>query len=254
MTGFEKYSMIFVQRAKELIHEENLTNNPDYREVLINQLFGLSGPKRISRKQTPDEVSFSRLFAGFTEIHTSYYSLLDIEVYLRRFPYPNTNVSKTRYLAYHIENYLNEVYILKERLNSYCALIVRLYRKDQTLKNLNNTITELSSIVQKSLKGITDTRGNHVHRSRFSDEDFDRLRSLELFNLGSKEIPLLRVLYNDAFKTTRKKYREFVTHNNKEIRKIINVYFDVLYTIVADNRGSVRYPSARAEQPTHALD
>jgi hypothetical protein len=214
MTVFDKYSEIFIHRTKELIEKEDLTNNPEYREVLKNQLLGSSGPKRITRKMTPTDIIFSKLFAGFTEIYNSYYSLLDIEVYLHRFPYHKTRVSKTRYLAYHMENYLNEVYILKVRLISYCTIVDRLYRKDQYLKDLKKTMKSLSDIVQKSLKGVIDARGTHVHSTRFTDENLDRLTTLELINHGPNKIPLMKTLYDSAYRNTRKDYSVTIKRKN----------------------------------------
>lgn len=245
MNGFDKYSKIFVGRAKELLDKENLRNNPEYQEVLMNKLLGLDGPKRMSRKIVSSDVFFGKLMAGFTEIYSSYFSLLDIEVYLRRFPYPNTRVSKTRYLAYHMENYLNEVYILKERLSSYCTVVTRLYRNDHTLNDPKDTLKHLSDIVQKSMKAITETRGAHVHSTRFTDEDLDRLTSLELVNKGPNQIPPLKTVYESTFRNARRKYCRAVKQNNEEIKKIIDAYFEVLYSVVTDGKGGVRYPEPR---------
>ena len=246
MTAFDKYSEIFIHRTKELIEKEDLVNNPEYHKVLTNQLLGLSGPKRLARKITPSDVFFSKLFAGFTEIHNSYYSLLDIEVYLRRFPYHNTGVSRTRYLAYHMENYLNEVYILKERLISYCTIVGRLYRNDQTLKDLLKTaMKDLSGIVQKSLKGITDVRRTHVHGTRFTDENLDRLSTYEMISHGPNKIPPLKILYNSTYRNTRKEYSVTIKRNNEQIRKILDTYFEVLYAVVSDKKMGIRYPSSK---------
>jgi hypothetical protein len=183
--------------------------------------------------------------AGFREIHNSYYSLLDIEVYIGRFPYGKTSVSKTRYLAYHMENYLNEVYILKERLNFYCTTVGRMYRNDQTLKNVKETMKTLSDCVQKVLKGTTDARGTHVHKNRFTDEDLDRLSSLELANHGPNDIPILKIMYESHYKKTRKKYSLAIKQSNKEIKDLLDGCFEVLYGVVADENRQIRYPKAK---------
>lgn len=245
MSAFDKYSEIFINRAKKLMEEEDLVNSPEYREVLTNQLLGRPGPKRRNRKMTPTDILFSKLFDGFTEIHKSYYSLLDIEVYLSRFPYPKTKVSKTRYLSYHMENYLNEVYILKVRLISYCTVIGRLYRNDSTFTNLKATMNAISEVVQNSLKGVIETRGRHVHKTRFTDEKLDRLTSLELVNFGPHKVPLFKTLYDSAYKTTRKGYAVTIKNNNEEIRKILDVCFEVIYGVVADEKGNIRYLGPR---------
>jgi len=247
MTAFDKYLDIFILRTAELIEKEDLKNNPEYHNVLTNQLLGLSGPKRITRKMTPFDLFFSKLYTGFNEIHNSYDSLLDIEVYLRRFPYNKTRVSKTRYLAYHMENYLNEVYILKERLDSYCTIVGRLYRNDQTLKDLDlkKAMKDLSAFVQKSLKGITDTRGAHVHNTRFTDENLARLSTMELINYGPKKISLLETLYDSTHRNIRKEYVVAIKQNNERIRIILDTYFEVLYAIVDDKKMGIRYPDSK---------
>lgn len=40
MEGFEKYSGIFIERAKELLAEEKSKNDPEYQKVFMNNLLG----------------------------------------------------------------------------------------------------------------------------------------------------------------------------------------------------------------------
>ena len=70
-----------------------------------------------------------------------------------RFPYSNTRVSKTRYLVYHMENYLNEVYILEQRLKSYFTIVGRLYRKDRRHQDIRKSIEDFYFISPKHSKG-----------------------------------------------------------------------------------------------------
>ena len=105
------------------------------------------------------------MYNGFREISGSYYGLLEIEIYIGRFPYRNTKISKTRHLAYHMENYLNEIYILKERLNSYFTTIGRIYRKDRRIQDILKRTKPLFAFVNNTLKGIIDTRG-HMYTKR----------------------------------------------------------------------------------------
>ncbi len=114
MNGIEKYSEIFIDQIRKLIKEPR--NALELQEIIKNNLFGLNGPKQTNRAQTPSEIFFYKLYNGFSEIYDSYGCLLDIETYTGRFPYGRTRISKIRYLAYHMENHLHEIYILKERL------------------------------------------------------------------------------------------------------------------------------------------
>jgi len=246
MNGFEKYSEIFINRAKKLLEEEDLKNNPKYHEVFKNHILGLGGSKQLSRKQTPSEIVFSKLYGGFREISDSYYCLLDIELYIGRFPYRNTKVSKTRHLAYHMENYLNEIYILKERLNSYFTAIGRLYKKDERHRDVLNGTKPLFTLVKNVLKGIINIRGAHVHETRFSDEALDRLSSQEFFtDHGGEEFQIIRNLFKFDYSVTRKKYKHTIKSNNEQIKKMLDACFDILFEIVADNEGQIKYPKPK---------
>ena len=245
MNGFEKYSEIFVNRAKELLEKEDLKNNPEYHEAFKNNILGLKGPKQLKRKQTPSEIFFSKLYNGFREISDSYYCLLDIETYIGRFPYGNTKISKTRHLAYHMENYLNEIYILKERLNSYFTTIGRIYRKDERHQKILKTTKPLFSFVKNALKGIIDTRGVHVHRTRFSDEDLDRLSSQEFFVNRGEDFQIIRSLFKIDYGMTRRRYKQTIISNNKQIKKMLDACFDILFEIVTNNEGQIKHPKIK---------
>jgi hypothetical protein len=244
MNGFEKYSEIFINKSKELFTEDDLKHDKEYQEAFKNHLFGLNGPKQIEKKLTPADIYFSKILNGFREIADSYYCLLDIEIYIGRFPYSKTRISKTRHLSYHMENYLNEIYILKERLKSYFTKVGRLYRNDPDHKKVLQKTKPLFTLVNASLKGIIQTRGSHVHSTRFYDNDLDRLSSQEfLSDHGNDELVLIKNLFKFEYKIVRRRFKKTIKDNNKQIKILLDACFDVLYTIVADKQGKVKYPT-----------
>ena len=247
MNGFEKYSIIITARVNKLIEEEALENNPEWHEVFKNHLLGLQGPKQLVRKLTPADIRFSKLSSGFFEVNDSYYSLLDIEVYIGRFPYGNTGVSKTRYLAYHMGNYLNEVYILKERLKSYFTTVGRLYRDDMRIQGI---LKPLSDFVINGLRGIIDVRSEHVHKKRIVDENISRLSTFELiFKNGGKEVHILRNIYDFDYRSIRKSYKQTIKQNNEQIKKMLDACFDILCVVVANDKRQIK-PAATKKSIT----
>ena len=216
MKGFEKYLEIFVSKIRELLADGDLKNNKEYQD-------------------------------GFREIANSYYCLLDIEIYIGRFPYNKTGISKTRHLSYHMENYLNEIYILRERLNAYLKKIGRLYKGDPSHETILKKIEPLFALVNKSLKDIIDTRCSHVHKIRFHSEDLDRLSSLELLSTllsthGNNELTFIKNFFNLEYRTIRRKFKIVIKNNNKQIKILLDACFDVLYEIVTDQQGNIKYP------------
>lgn len=64
------------------------------------------------------------LFEGFTEISNNIDTLKLINVFIDKKPPKDTVINYSNYLSYHIHNYFQEMYILKERLTTYgtCSL------------------------------------------------------------------------------------------------------------------------------------
>ena len=164
--------------------------------------------------QSKDRMNYSpyeyfianKLFRPLNEIACSVESIENISVYVKIFPYSRYGVSKVSCLKYHVENYLNELYILKNRLISYLKIIDRSYSKSSIAKHVSETIFPLYSIVSKGMKNHIIIRGNHVHQNRYSDPEIDRLSTLELFSLGQNEFgKIVTQIYSNSYKETRKK-------------------------------------------------
>ena len=243
MNGFEKYSVMLTDHSYQLYLKDDIFDKPEFKEAFGNQILGLKGPKRLAKKPTQYDEIFLKLFYGFREISDSYYSLIDIETYIGRFPYGNSEISRTRYLGYQMENFLHEAYILKERLRSYLASIVRLYKKDSKHQELLNAKEILLPIIEGVFSRIKDVRGVHVHQRRFSDEDLEQLKTLEfLEKIGDKELSKIRDIFKIVYRTTRKKYKLTIKKNNKKIKDFLDMYFDRLSPIIGNKKGEFRYP------------
>ena len=142
-----------------------------------------------------------------------------------------------------MENYFNEIYILKERLNSYFTTIERLYRKDKKHQVILKRTKPLFTFVKNALKEIIVTRGSHIHKIRFSDKDLDKLSSQEFFtNHGGEEFQIIKNLFKFDYGFIRRKYKQIIKNNNLQIKKMLDSCFAVLFEIVADNEGQIRYP------------
>ncbi|HSF08064.1 MAG TPA: hypothetical protein VLA60_01545 [Nitrospirales bacterium] len=243
MKGFERYQRILINEVDKFLNKESLIENSKYQNAFKNHIFGLSGPKQFSKKQIPSEVFFTKLFYGFIEISDSYSCLKDTETYIGSFPYRNAKISQTRYLAYHFENYLNEIYLLKERLRSYLKSIGRQYKNDRRYRIISKNTSSLTDWVDNCLKGIINSRGSHVHQTRFSAEDLDRLKTQEFLTLhGGKELKIIKDLFKRDYGNTRKKYKQIIKENNQQVKIFLDTFFVILMKIVANNEGRIRYP------------
>ena len=92
-----------------------------------------------------------------------------------------------RILTYWSESYLNEIYIFWERLKILLTLTERFYKKDPDFgEPIKKLCPELIQKAKTFLEPFIQTRGAHVHteRSRHSDPELVRLRSLDIFVNG----------------------------------------------------------------------
>jgi hypothetical protein len=221
-----------------------LMENVEAQEAVWNTVFDEDGPRVASTKPS-DKSRFvaAKLFHGFSEIFSSSERLKQIEQYIRRFPCRDTNISRLDYLKYHIENWLNEVYILKERMIAYNTAIARSYRKSNNTNFVESKLAESSKSVSASLQGVISVRGAHVHDSRYTDDDLDRLRTLELLLLAESEVtPIFRDLYLEGYKSTRRKWVKTMRSSHEAIESILNAYSQTLIECVTDGE-AVIFPS-----------
>ncbi len=211
------------------------------RPVLKRRLAKTDGeaiPQDVAPK--PD-LLFSKIFGGYTEIVNTYEVMLDIGVYIRRFPFSGTRVRKTRYLQFHIEAYLHEVYILRERLVAYTAMVERLYRKTPRKSLAAEAASRAELAVRAALGSITDTRSSHVHQRRFSEKRLDDLTGTELVATYSDE-EFWQTYLRWQYREVRREWVERIQDNNKAVEELLNMFSDILYPVLFDKEGNFITP------------
>jgi hypothetical protein len=132
------------------------------------------------------------------------------------------------YLNYHIAFYLQEIYILKERLKSYATRIMRL-KKRRGLPVSKTMYTTAIEMVEKSLSNIVTVRGSHVHDRPFAD---DEMRMLGAYSFLAVQVPedpnwlrYARVEYAGVKTTWVKRIRT----NKIELKRLLDTFFEFLY-------------------------
>lgn len=117
---WEKYRRAWGQAVQPFIVD--IRGDKRKQEVLQSKIRSLmfDEPQQIkpSEPRSSQEESLLKLLSGFNEIRNAFDVLIDIPMYLEK-PFPKgRKLSKLRYLKYHVANYFNELYILRERLKA----------------------------------------------------------------------------------------------------------------------------------------
>lgn len=181
--------------------------------------------------ELPTDGVFSEIFHGFTEIGGALEALALIEELLGLAPPRSKRVDKDNYIKFLVGSYLQEMYILEQRLTAYAKKLARLYRKPSLPGAVKN-------VVYEPLEGLINTRGAHVHQRRFSDERLDSVSTLALFRrVGHALGEDLEFEYKMAQLHWKKRVRE----NNQTTRRIVDQYCAILEVVICKD-GKVAFP------------
>ncbi|HIP33552.1 MAG TPA: hypothetical protein EYG89_02200 [Bacteroidia bacterium] len=173
------------------------------------------------------------IFNGFSEISSSLDTLRLIELFIKTNPPKENGINYSNYLTYHVHNYLQEMYILKERLKTYSKKIQRKYNKVIDEEVLKATVESLMKIVLEALNCITGdggVRNLHVHSEKFKDDELNWLSSTTFLANFHDEFKIQSEI---AYETAKNKWQNTVENNNKELSKLIDIYFNTIYTIIS---------------------
>ena len=247
--GYKRLQAALMAAAMPYILSSLESSRAEIREVIKNTLWDLDGSRQLEPFTRRDEVLISAMALELFEINESYLSMLDIGVYIRRFPYRDLGISPVRYLKYHIESYLNEVYIFSERVKAYLYAIRRRFGKTTFSQQVDESAKRIEQSLESSLLTIIKVRGSHVHQNRFADRGLDRLAFLENLQKQTDKIldddrtKAFSCLFDSSYKENRAKWVKQISENNVAVAHLLDFISDLLYAGLFDSSGNLKLPS-----------
>jgi hypothetical protein len=190
---------------------------------------------------TDEEKTLLAIAENMREISYIVNYLNDGKLYLYAHPAPfiRTRVPGARYLNYHMHNYFNNVYILKERMTAFVQRIKRSSRDIEIKRGVDNEIANIDQFFRNYGK----IRNEHTHRVRYIDngisvlETFEGAYASKLFN-DRKLIKKGHV--SMAYSEVKKSWLRFMKTSNISIHGFVSQYFDFITQLILDNNGSFR--------------
>src|SRR5436305_2995207 len=196
----------------------------------------------------PNEL-LDRVFGGFSEISDTYEMMKDVEIYLRQFPYSRSGITRGRHLLFLVQSYLNEVYILRERLITYATTLERTYRKSPRSIEIAKITEKARMLAEKAFNNLSSVRGSHVHGRRFVDERLRHFLGTELIVTHSdtgRLGPNDRRYMEWEYKEVRRDWVKRVRAINESAGKLLNMYAALLHGILFDSSGNFIEPERGA--------
>lgn len=236
MKGFERYQSAILGAMTVSIKPlmDNSKHTKAAGEVLWNHLFDLPGPRQVNRQPCPSELYLGGVFDGFLEISKSLETLEDIRSLIGRPPERRPPLPEDRYLQVLAEAYLNELYLLRERLRKYGRFVQRAFSRDAKSSHVRAETTAIIRAVDVSLEPFLQTRHVHTHKHRFTDEGISRLGTIRLLMLGDDPNfkTAMEGYYHAEQAKVKKHWRDTMTKTNSGIRKTADTFLDRLFPLV----------------------
>jgi hypothetical protein len=245
----EKYFRLISDTAAVAFFEaatKNVAESKQDNEVAKNIIFNRDGPREWTIKHSPKTVFIAnKLFRPMSEIFSTMGAIENIAIYMNTFPYDRYKVSKLSYLRYHVENFLNEIYILEERLEAYLKIIERAYKKEPYSNNIKDILEKTQKDIIKALEKAVCIRHPHIHQHRYTDSDLDHLAILELFSKyerTNQPFWCKRSFFDQAYKKVRNKKVKTFKGIIESLEVLLESYFKVMLQVVSKDEKIV-YPS-----------
>ena len=192
------------------------------KPIIDNKLGGtLSEPSK--------HVPFNTIFSGYTEISNTFDALKLSGTLISVAPPRSKKINNDEYIKYLINMYLQDMYILKERLNAYATKLKRMHIKAGRKALVDEFIEPLFTDVKSSFDGIVNTRGMHVHSTRYSDDALDDVTQMGLI---SRYDSSFTPHFNYSYKKAQKLWASRISKNNEDTEKILDHYFSELMKVV----------------------
>ena len=250
--GYAPFLELMLGTFAQVVSTVQATHGREVNTAMVNDLFGIAGPRQVDRPVTDKELAWWEIWYNFMEIQGSYDALMDFDVYIRRYPYGGTRVARVRHLLYVIEAYLHEVYVLTERLKAFPGLVAKLLSGDPRQPIARDVAKTLAKAVNKSFKGLTAARGHHTHRERFDSDEFHRLRVMEGLLLAPKGVAWIedvKLMFNSSYRDIRNRWTRTISDNNAKTRNFLDQYCDALRPLVfEDGKLNHAFASRRAQK------
>jgi len=247
-----KFDMSLNKAFNEYMTPRFEEKREEFVTAYMNRMIGRNEQTTVTNANSPEGKFLAEISVGAFEIFNTYESMLDTEIYIRKFPFSKTRIAKSRYLKNVIANHLNSIYMLKERMVRYLKVLSRRYGKRASANaKLTSEITHiLEEYTESSFHQLNSIRHSHVHNEELYDTNLERLSLLENFINNNPSMPSIerfRGYYDFEFDRIRKMKIKEIKKINIDTEEVLDMFFGLIYSIVFDESDNlITIPARRA--------
>lgn len=210
---------------------------------IVQNLAGIDHTLPPAADATDDERFAVDLFRSAYEIDHAAMVLRDYEIYIRRFPYSGTRVSRVRHLRTMVESYFQEIYVLRERLSRHIKLIEKHFAPTRRKLRASQVLDPIREALDQVLESILAARNVHVHEARLSSPNLERLDMIQLLaDISDDPAPYEEILM-PQYREVRRAWRNRLEDDNQRLSELLGYISMHLRRLVVRDTGALHYPS-----------
>ena len=182
---------------------------------------------------------YSKIFQPIASVVSAQALVQDHQVYVRRFPWSGTTVSRGGYLEFVVTSYLQSVYVLLKRTERCLGTIKNEYKRDLRAATIRARTSDTISTLNTAFAAPIELRGKHVHEYGLQDPSIQRIQSLELLSKHGSSTSWgqhLNDLCNTEFRKLRGQYRTAVRSHIQSIDLAVDFAAILLIWVLFDER------------------
>ena len=189
-------------------------------------VYGINISENLAAPENDEQISQDntmkyRVATCFLELEQTFLRIRNFDVYLRRYPFAGTPITRVDHLRIGVEAYLNEIYILRCRIKNLLNALQDALSGGTKIERLWRAFREVDS----SLKSILKARHRNVHHKRFDDED---LSMLTLFEILSVDNERFRRQFDLIYKPTRYRWIKIVRRNAEHLTVVLEFVYQTI--------------------------
>lgn len=235
MENFERFKLALGDSCSAVVHSFLNRRWTDLSGVIRSYFTKRIDLTHVTTNST--EEFALKLVHGLAAIECSLDCLRDVEVFLANVP---DGPQRVRYIYIQVEAYLNEMSVLRERVQSYYKCIPKLYRRDPLYPHILGVASEISVTFEHLIDDILNLEDKHILGEHCRDEHLDVLVALASYAAKLDDDQMGK--FAAEIQTVLETWQLSVAGNNRRICEQIDNGFEALSGILINQAGRLVLP------------
>lgn len=210
----------------------------DIEDLLINLTTPLLSQYGTDFNKIPERERYFafELFKKYREIDNSRRQLEISKILIELSPKKTKRISKQEYLIHQINTYLQEIYIIKLRIDDFLKFIQKMYKKTTLKGQTGKLCNDILDSVNIAFQDLVKIRGAHVHEKRFEDKftstmmQFEFVATFDETYIGDSDW---------TYKATKFTWKNKTKDINKSIDALLKSIFERIVTVISSGENII---------------